>query len=162
MGRPVEVLLKDNILKLGSMGDIVKVKPGYARNYLLPQGKAVLASSAAKRQVEVLRERAAAAEQVAIKDAEGLKKELNGLTVEIAARVAHDTTLFGSVGARDIVEAVAKSGIKLLPNQVHVHENFKQLGSCSRSPLVCTSKSKPSSPSRSSMPIRMASRWKRP
>ena len=62
MGKNVDVLLKEDVLKLGSMGDIVNVKPGYARNYLLPQGLAVLANTAAKRQIEKLRERAAEVE----------------------------------------------------------------------------------------------------
>jgi large subunit ribosomal protein L9 len=129
MSKNVEILLTEDVLKLGTMGDIVSVKAGYARNHLLPYGKAIPASSAAKRQIEVLRERAAknAAEQEG--RALAAKKTLEGLTVEIAAKVSHDRHLFGSVGTLEIVAAMADKGHKLDPRQVHLHENFKELGS---------------------------------
>ena len=128
MARTIEVLLKDNIFKLGSMGDIVTVKPGYARNYLLPQGLAVLANTAAKRQIEKLRERAAEVEAADRASAESLQKQLSGLSIEISARVAHDDVLFGSVGTRDIAAAVNANGFDVSANQVHLHESLKSLG----------------------------------
>jgi large subunit ribosomal protein L9 len=128
MARTIEVLLKDNIFKLGSMGDIVTVKPGYARNYLLPQCLAVLANTAAKRQIEKLRERAAEVEAADRASAESLQKQLSGLSIEISARVAHDDVLFGSVGTRDIAAAVNANGFDVSANQVHLHESLKSLG----------------------------------
>ena len=128
MANTVEVILTDNILKLGNMGDLVKVKAGYARNYLLPYGKAIPADKAAKRQVAALQARAAEfeAEQAAV--ATKLKAELDGFKAQISAKVAHDTVLFGSVGARDIVKALTAGGFNITNNQVHIHENFKELG----------------------------------
>ena len=128
MATTVEVILTDNILKLGNMGDLVKVKAGYARNFLLPYGKAIPADQAAKRQVEVLKSRAAEYEAEQAAAATKLKAELDGFKVQVAAKVAHDTVLFGSVGARDIVKALAAGGFDITNNQVHLHENFKELG----------------------------------
>ena len=93
MAKQLEVLLTKNVYKLGRMGDIVKVRPGYARNFLLPSGQAVPASAAAKRQIEVLRSRAA--EQLTREKAiaEGEKKTC----WQHIANVSHDTALFGSV-----------------------------------------------------------------
>jgi large subunit ribosomal protein L9 len=128
MARNVEVLLTKNVFKLGRMGDIVKVRPGYARNYLLPGNQAVPAGAAAKRQIEVLKARAN--EQMGREKAlaEGKRKELAGKKVVIPANVSHDDQLFGSVGPRDIVEAFADQGIEVDANAFRMHENFKRLG----------------------------------
>lgn len=128
MARYVEVLLTKNVYKLGRMGDIVKVRPGYARNYLLPASQAVPAGAAAKRQIEVLKARAD--EQMSREKAvaEGKRKELDGKKVVIPANVSHDDQLFGSVGPRDIVEAFADQGIEVDANAFKLHENFKKLG----------------------------------
>jgi len=76
----------------------------------------------------VLRERAAAAEEEAGGRAAQLKKKVDGLALDIPAKVSHDDHLFGSVGTRDIVNALAEKGFELDPRQVHLHENFKRLG----------------------------------
>jgi large subunit ribosomal protein L9 len=128
MAKTLDVLLTKPVMKLGSMGDIVAVKPGYARNYLLPQGLAIMANRAAKRQVEVLQEQARKLSLEQEGQAAALKKELDGVSIQIAAKVAHDTVLFGSVGIRDIVKALAASGITIDQRQVHLHESFKKLG----------------------------------
>lgn len=128
MGKNVEVLLKEDVLKLGSMGDIVSVRPGYARNYLLPHGKAIPAGQAAKRQIELLREQAARRQAEQEGQALSLKKQIDGLSVQIAAKVSSGRTLFGSVGIREIVIALDKSGFSIDPKQVHLHESFKELG----------------------------------
>ena len=128
MAKQIEVLLQNDVLKLGHMGDVVKVKPGYARNYLLPHGLAILANGAAKRQIEVLRQRAAVANEERAKEARTIKQKLDGKVVKVLAKVAHDNVLFGSVGIRDILKALLADGIQLDPRQVHLHENFKQLG----------------------------------
>jgi large subunit ribosomal protein L9 len=128
MAKNIEVLLKEDVLKVGSMGDVVAVKPGFARNYLLPEGKAVLASSAAKRQIEVLQERA---RKLAVEhegQALALRKQIDGLKIQIAAKVSHDLQLFGSVGMREIAAAVVAKGHKIDHRQVHLHEPIKQLG----------------------------------
>jgi large subunit ribosomal protein L9 len=128
MAKRKEVLLVQDVLKLGNMGDIVRVSPGYARNYLFPYAMAIPAGAAAKRQIEVLREKAAKSEAEREARALGMKKGMEGMSIQIAARVAHDTELFGSIGTREIVAALAKSGIEVDPKQVHLHDKLKRLG----------------------------------
>ncbi len=128
MARRQEVLLTQDVLKLGNMGDIVKVSPGYARNYLFPYELAIPAGIAAKRQIEVLREKASKAEVQREGKAAVQKKSMEGMNIQIAARVAHDTELFGSIGAKEIVTALAKKGIEIDSKQVHLHDKIKRIG----------------------------------
>ena len=123
-----EVLLVKDVLKLGSMGDIVKVAHGYARNYLFTHLLAIPASAAAKRQVEVLREKAAKSDAEREINAQKLAKSLQGMTVQIAARVAHETELFGAIGTKEIVHALAKSGIEVDNKQIHLVDRIRKLG----------------------------------
>ena len=128
MGKNVDVLLKEDVLKLGSMGDIVSVRPGYARNYLIPYGRAIPASQAAKRQIELLRAQALKRQAELEGQALSQKKQVDGMSVQIAAKVSTGQTLFGSVGIKEVVAALAKSGVTIDPKQVHLHESFKTLG----------------------------------
>jgi large subunit ribosomal protein L9 len=128
MAKKHEVLLVGEVLKLGSMGDIVKVSPGYARNYLFTHALAIPASGAAKRQVEVLREKAAKSDSEREAKANQLKKSLEGTTIQVAARVAHDIDLFGSIGTKDIVQALAKAGVEVDGKQVHLTDKIARLG----------------------------------
>ena len=114
MARNIEVLLTKNVLKLGSMGDLVNVKPGYAHNYLFPSASAIPANLAAKRQIEILKERAQA--------------HLAEAKTAAQANVSHDAQLFGSVGIRDIVAALATSGVSIDAKQVNLHESIRALG----------------------------------
>ncbi len=128
MARRQEILLTQDVLKLGNMGDIVRVAPGYARNYLYPHALAMPASAAAKRQIEVLRAESAKSEIAREGRANGLKKTMEGMSIQIASRVAHDNELFGSIGTRDIVAALAKSGVEVDGKQVHLHDKIKRIG----------------------------------
>ncbi len=128
MARRKEVLLVQDVLKLGNMGDIVRVSPGYARNYLFPYGYAIAADGAAKRQIDVLREKAAKSEAERQVKAEAQAKTMQGMTIQVAAKVAHDDELFGSVGAKEIVAALAKSGFELDTKQIHLHDKLRKLG----------------------------------
>ena len=128
MARRKEVLLIKDVLKLGNMGDMVRVSPGYARNYLFPYGIAIPADGAAKRQIDVLREKAAKSEAEREVKALALKKTMEGMSIQIAARVAHDDELFGSIGTKDIVTALAKSGVEVDGKQVHLNDKLKRLG----------------------------------
>ena len=123
-----EVFLVKDVLKLGNMGDIVKVSPGYARNYLFTHEFAIPANIAAKRQIEVLREKAAKSEAEREVKATALAKSMQGLTVQIAARVAHETELFGAIGTKEIVQALAKSGIEVDNKQIHLVDRIRKLG----------------------------------
>jgi len=128
MARRQEILLTSDVLKLGNMGDTVRVTAGYARNYLFPYALAIPVGMAAKRQIEVLRERAAKSEGEREVKATALKKRMAGVSVQIAARVAHDTELFGSIGTREIVVALAKTGVEIDGKQVHLNDKIKKLG----------------------------------
>lgn len=128
MARRVEVLLTKDVLKLGNMGDVVRVAPGYARNYLFPEELAIPAGQAQKRQIEVLRTQASKMEVEREAKAKELRKSLDGSTVQIAARVSADTELFGSVGTREIVAALEKRGIRVDGKQVHLTDKIKRLG----------------------------------
>ncbi len=128
MARRKEVLLVQDVLKLGNMGDIVRVSPGYARNYLFPYGMAVPADSAAKRQIDVLRDKAAKSDAERAEKAKVQAKTMQGMSIQIAARVSHDDELFGSIGTKEIVAALAKSGVEVDGKQLHLHDKLKKLG----------------------------------
>lgn len=118
----MQVILLERINKLGGLGEVVNVRPGFGRNYLIPQGKAKPATKANIAEVEARRAELEAqfAAQLAAAQARGEK--LNGLSVTIAAKAGDEGKLFGSIGVRDIAEAVTAAGVEvakaevLLPN----------------------------------------------
>ncbi len=128
MAKRREVLLIKDVLKLGNMGDVVRVSPGFARNYLYPFGMAVPAEGAAKRQIEVLRDKAAKSEADRETKALALRKSMEGMTIQVAARVAHELELFGSIGTRELVAALATSGIEIDGKQIHLNDKIRRLG----------------------------------
>jgi large subunit ribosomal protein L9 len=103
----MNVILLENVENLGGIGDLVKVKPGYGRNFLLPQGKAALATEKNMKEIEARRAELekAAAEEIA--KAEARAKGINGLELVIPANAGSEGKLFGSVGPIDIAEAMA-------------------------------------------------------
>ena len=113
MASTVEVVLKENLEHLGSIGDVVKVRRGYARNYLLPRGLAVVASRGNVKQVE--HEKAAQAQRVAKLRAEQEKvvAELSKVTVMIAKEAGEDGKLFGSVTSNDVLEGLEAKGVEI-------------------------------------------------
>ena len=109
----MEIILKEDIAGLGYKNDIVKVKDGYGRNYLIPQGKAVIATESAKK-VLAENERQRAHKLAKIKaDAEAQAAKLNGVKVTISAKVNEDGTIFGGVGAAQVAEALAAKGFEI-------------------------------------------------
>ena len=123
----MEIILKEDIAGLGYKNDIVKVKDGYGRNYLIPQGKAVIATESAKK-VLAENERQRAHKLAKIKaDAEALAAKLNGVKVSITAKVNEDGTIFGGVGAAQIAEALAAKGFEI-DRKAIVAETVKQAG----------------------------------
>ena len=118
----MNVILLDNVENLGSIGDVVSVKPGYGRNYLIPQGKAALATRDNMKQIEARRaelEKAAAAELAAAKDR---KKVIDGMELVIPANVGSEGKLFGSVGPVDIVEAFEKVQVEVERSEIRMPE----------------------------------------
>jgi large subunit ribosomal protein L9 len=109
----MNVILLDNVENLGSIGDLVKVKPGYGRNYLLPQGKAALATPENIKEIEARRaelEKAAAEELAAAKKR---REAINGIEVVVPANVGSEGKLFGSVGPVDIAAAFEQIQIEV-------------------------------------------------
>jgi len=109
----MEIILKKDVENLGFTDDIVSVKNGYGRNYLIPQGLAVLATPSAKKVLaETLKQRAHK-EQKLVDDAKAEAAKLNGLEIKIAAKVGEGDKLFGSVSNADVAEVLAANNISL-------------------------------------------------
>jgi large subunit ribosomal protein L9 len=109
----MEIILKKDVENLGFTDDVVSVKNGYGRNYLIPQGLAVLATPSAKKVLaETLKQRAHK-EQKLVDDAKAEAGKLNGLEIKIAAKVGEGDKLFGSVSNADVAEALAANNINL-------------------------------------------------
>ena len=116
----MQIILLDKVAKLGNLGDVVKVKQGYARNYLIPQKLARRATEAAIKEFEGRRaelEKAAAAKLAA---AQALGEQMAGKTVRIAQKAGVDGRLFGSVTNADIAEALGKIGLAVVKSQVRL------------------------------------------
>jgi len=106
----MELILKQDVVNLGIKDDIVKVKPGYGRNFLIPQGKAVLATSSAKKVLaENLKQRAFKEEKI-IKDAQAFAKKIAAVEMQIKSKVGTGDKLFGSVTAQDLETAFEAQG----------------------------------------------------
>ncbi len=124
----MEIILKEDVINLGYKNDIVKVKDGYGRNYLIPQGKAVIASESAKK-VLAENERQRAHKLAKIKaDAEALAAKLNGVSLSISAKVNEDGTIFGGVGAAQVAEALSAKGFEI-DRKIIAVETVKAVGS---------------------------------
>ena len=124
----MEVILLENVGRLGNVGDVVTIKGGYGRNFLVPAGKAVRATKANREAFEaqraVLEKRDAEAKQ----DAEKRAKVLDGLTVKIVRQASEDGKLYGSVGVRDVSDAIEAQGHTIERRQVNLNEAIKFLG----------------------------------
>ena len=125
----MEIILKEDVINLGYKNDIVTVKSGYGRNYLIPTGKAVIASPAAKKMLaEELKQRAHKLEKIK-KDAEELAAKLEGVSLTIATKVSATGTIFGSVGSIQIADELAKLGYEVDRKIIVVKEAVKEVGS---------------------------------
>lgn len=124
----MEVILLERIEKLGAIGDVVKVKNGYARNFLLPNGKALRANEANRKVFETNREKIEAdnAERrtVAEKDSKGIE----GTTIQLIRQASNAGQLYGSVSARDLAEALEAQGHKVAKNQIVLDRPIKAIG----------------------------------
>ncbi len=124
----MEIILKETIDTLGQEGDLVKVKPGYGRNYLIPQNKAVLAN---KTNISLLKQ-----EQKAIQarldqqqhEAKSLSEKLEGITVSISRLAGEENRLFGSVTTADIADALAQNSVAVDRRSIIVKDAIKSLG----------------------------------
>lgn len=125
----MKVILKETINSLGIIGSEVKVAAGYARNYLLPQDKAVLATPQNRRKLD--QERAKFEIQIAKerKLAEEMAEKLEGVSCQITAKVSEEDRLYGSVGVRDIIDALTSQNIVVEKRMILLKEPIKALGS---------------------------------
>jgi large subunit ribosomal protein L9 len=116
----MQIILLEKIANVGNLGDVVKVKDGFARNFLIPQGKA---KRATPENVKLLEEKRAELEKTAadrLAAAQGVAEKLEGATIRIVQKAGVDGRLFGSVGTVDIAEALAKQGVKVEKSQVRL------------------------------------------
>lgn len=124
----MKVILTDNIVRVGVKGDLVDVKPGYFRNFLDPQGKAVKATKENMAELEKMREELKKEEAENRKEAEALKEKIEALTITKQVRVGEDDKLFGSVTNKDIAESLAEEGIEIDRKRIEGVENIEGLG----------------------------------
>jgi len=124
----VQVILSEDVHALGDAGEIVSVKPGFARNYLIPQGKALLAT--AERVNEVEHTKRVISEKLAkeLKDLTAVKAKLDGTQLEISAQAGEEGKLFGSVTAANLAELLAEKGLEVDRRKIQLSEAIKTLG----------------------------------
>ncbi|MHC4844942.1 MAG: 50S ribosomal protein L9 [Planctomycetota bacterium] len=124
----MELILLESVEGLGRPGDQVKVKPGYARNFLLPTGMAVPLSADALRGIDKLKEKADAEERAMLSSMEQLAQKIAGAEVEISARATNEGHLFGSVTDKDVHSAFAAAGWQLPARAVRLPTHIKESG----------------------------------
>ena len=125
----MQVILLEKLPNVGDLGDVVKVKQGFARNFLIPQGKAKRATAANMAEFEVRRAELEAADKVKLAEAQARGEKLAGLTVQIVQKAGVDGKLFGSVTNADIVTALAAQGFAVEKAQVRMPDgHLKQIG----------------------------------
>jgi large subunit ribosomal protein L9 len=124
----MEVILLERVEKLGQIGDIVSVKNGFARNYLLPNKKALRANEANKKVFEANRTKIEAENASKRSDAEAASKGVDGKTVQLIRQASNVGALYGSVSARDIVEALEAEGAKVSKSQIVLDRPIKAIG----------------------------------
>jgi large subunit ribosomal protein L9 len=124
----MEVILRQDIEKLGHRGQVVKVAPGYARNFLLPKRLAVAATESNKKIIEQERQAHLRKEARQLSDAQDLGKLMANVTVTISQKAGENDVLFGSVTAKDIAEALERQGYNIERRNIQLGEPIKQLG----------------------------------
>lgn len=124
----MKVILKEDIPRLGTMGETVQVAPGYGRNYLIPQGKAVLATSKNFKELEHQRQLILRKAELIRKDAESFAEKFRGLTLTLARKVVEEDKIYGSVSVSDISQALEEAGVEIERKLIKLDEPIKSLG----------------------------------
>jgi large subunit ribosomal protein L9 len=124
----MEVILRQSIENLGGPGDVVTVKPGYGRNYLLPRGLAYEATPGNLKRIAAERQRLEAAENTRRGAAADLAKRIEAVSLTFSARVGDEGKLFGSITATDIAHQLEAQGVQVEKRQIDLHEPIKTLG----------------------------------
>lgn len=124
----MKVILKESLDHLGEIGDVISVKDGYARNYLLPLGKASIATAQELKRLDELRGRLSKAKEQALVEAKALGDKLGKSALMLTAQVSEEGQMFGSIGVADIVKALEKQGFSIEKRQVLLPEPIRALG----------------------------------
>ena len=124
----VQVILSEDVHALGDAGEIVSVKPGYARNYLIPQGKAMIAT--AERVNKVEHQKRVISEKLAkeLSDLNAVKAKLHGMKLEAVAQAGEEGKLFGSVTAANLADLIAEQGLEIDKRKIQLSEPIKSIG----------------------------------
>ena len=124
----MEVILLERVAKLGQMGEIVTVRTGYARNFLLPQGKAIRATEANKSRFEAERAQLEARNLEAKSEAESLKERIGEKTVILIRAASETGQMYGSVSPRDLADALTEEGVSINRTQISLERPIKSIG----------------------------------
>ena len=124
----MQVILRETVPNLGQSGELVSVREGYGRNYLIPQGLAILATEGNKKQIEYHKKQIALRNAKLREEAQNLVDRLTALSVQVSRQVGIGEKLFGSVTSRDIEQALSKLGLTLDRKRIHLPEPLKTLG----------------------------------
>jgi large subunit ribosomal protein L9 len=124
----MEVILLERISRLGQMGDVVRVKDGFARNFLLPRGKALRATDENRTRFEGMKADLQARSAAAKAEAGQVAEKIDGKSFTVLRQASESGQLFGSVSPRDIVSLVAASGYEITRNQIDLHSPIKNIG----------------------------------
>lgn len=126
----MEVILKKNVDKLGYANDVVSVKPGYGRNFLIPQGYAVLATASAKKAHEDMMKQKSHKETKLVAEAEEIAAKIAGLTVSISTKAGENGKIFGSINTIQLADALKKEGFDIDRKSLKIKdEPIKEIGS---------------------------------
>lgn len=128
MPKYMQLILKEDVEKLGDAGDIVDVKPGYGRNYLIPQGKAVIASPGAIKQLEQMKEKAERRAELTVEKAQEMAERLETTSVTIPVTVGEDERIHGSVTNQDVADALAERDIDIDRRKISLDQDISTLG----------------------------------
>ncbi|HTY45114.1 MAG TPA: 50S ribosomal protein L9 [Patescibacteria group bacterium] len=124
----MEVILNQDVDRLGKAGQVIKVKDGFARNFLIPNGLAVIMTSSNLKRLEEDRQKKARQENKAKKEAEGIREKLAGLSLTMPVLVQEEEKIYGSITAQDIVAALKEEGFGIDKSTVMLEEPIKGLG----------------------------------
>lgn len=124
----MKVILKEDIEKLGAAGDLVNVKDGYGRNYLIPQAKAVLATKGAIAEVELMKKRAAQKAELTVQEAKELAVLLEATSLTISVTTGEDDKIHGTVTNVQIADALFERGIEVDRRNISINDDVKALG----------------------------------
>ena len=124
----MRIILKNEVPHLGEAGDIVNVKAGFGRNFLIPQGLAVPASTGSVKLLEHQKRVAESIRRKQLSGAQALAEKISGMAVSIRREAGEDDKLFGSVTNRDIVEALASEGVEVDKRSIHLENSIRAIG----------------------------------